>query len=232
METFVYFVETEGLVKIGSAKRPRARRSNLQIGCPTKISLLGYLPGGEELEVELHQRFDHLRVRGEWFNSSDELTAMIGEAQEYMAEYIANHPRPKRAPRPRNAVFQTVLQIRINPDEKDRWKAAAASENLGLSEWIRRRCEGLREPPVASQGHPSPAGKVLYARATGLPPEKKQTLKEGDQVASTPVMLKRTARIAADEQSGLRSSSLSVCSRTGFPVEACLCPQCKRLKGG
>ena len=67
----VYFVVAERarLIKIGYAKDPWKRLSDLQVGSPEPLQMLGliatYLPA--QLEAFLHERFRATRTHGEWF---------------------------------------------------------------------------------------------------------------------------------------------------------------------
>ena len=119
-----------------------------------------------------------------------------------------------------------VIQLRVTEEEQSRYKAAAASENLGLSEWIRKRCEGLTEPPVALQSASSearhPGGKKKTAVVLVEP---ENPTREGEPVEHQTAKAPEKGAI-----SGSTSTPSGQCSRTGFPVEACLCPQCKKLK--
>jgi hypothetical protein len=70
----VYFIgmhERTGkrFVKIGwTIGNPHARMQELQVGNPYELTLLAVIPEAErQLEFVVHQRFDRLRVRGEWF---------------------------------------------------------------------------------------------------------------------------------------------------------------------
>lgn len=75
----IYFIETQGLVKIGYSNDPRRRFSSLTTGCPTVCTLIGVTEGGKEEEGELHSRFSHLRVRGEWFKFAVEVNDFLRE---------------------------------------------------------------------------------------------------------------------------------------------------------
>lgn len=67
-----YFVIGGGLVKIGRSTDVDARLRTLQTGSPEPLKLLGSIAGDSELN--LHRKFDHLRVGGEWFElGPDEL---------------------------------------------------------------------------------------------------------------------------------------------------------------
>jgi hypothetical protein len=50
---------------------------DIRSGNPTQLRLLAVVPGGREVEQELHARFSHLRRRGEWFDRAPELLAEI-----------------------------------------------------------------------------------------------------------------------------------------------------------
>ena len=116
-----------------------------------------------------------------------------------------------RRPRIRSTAIadRVVIQLRSTEADRDRWKALAASENLGLSEWIRRRCEGRTEAPVASQGV---SGEVK-------------------PITQSPGHIQREAvRPVTPGKHGRGVPGASLCSRTGFPVEACLCPLCKNKR--
>lgn len=76
----VYFIAAgQNRIKIGWARNVRRRLKELQIGSHVRLSLLAAIPGGRQREAELHERFEHLRVRGEWFRADPELTAYIEE---------------------------------------------------------------------------------------------------------------------------------------------------------
>jgi len=76
---YVYFIRQAGtaFVKIGCSARPQQRFIELQIGSPQKLELIGLLPESIHREAVLHDRFSHLRFRGEWFREEGELAAFI-----------------------------------------------------------------------------------------------------------------------------------------------------------
>jgi hypothetical protein len=92
----IYFIQQGGYVKIGRAQDPHARCRDLACGSPEPLSLVMTMvvdkrcsPGcscnGEhvadaEAERALHQRFRHLRHRGEWFRVEGELKALLDRA--------------------------------------------------------------------------------------------------------------------------------------------------------
>lgn len=77
----IYFVRAgrAGHIKIGSASDVVARIKMLQTGCPDELQLLGAMAGNAAMERRLHEQFAHLRVRGEWFEATDELLRFIQE---------------------------------------------------------------------------------------------------------------------------------------------------------
>lgn len=90
--TFTYFIRMDepgwvvgeslgpgGPVKIGCASDPEARLLQLQTGSPYPLRLLGYVPGGEKLERELHKKYAHLHMQGEWFRATLEFEHEIYE---------------------------------------------------------------------------------------------------------------------------------------------------------
>ncbi|WP_454629627.1 GIY-YIG nuclease family protein [Bradyrhizobium cenepequi] len=78
----VYFAQAGdgGPIKIGfTSADPSDRIAALQTGCPTRISLLGYLVGSKRDEAGLHRRFSHLHQSGEWFRAEESLIEAIAQ---------------------------------------------------------------------------------------------------------------------------------------------------------
>ena len=84
----VYFYELvgQGLVKIGTSRRPETRVKQFKSGAgclfpadcdPSTGQLIGHVAGDMEIERALQQRFRRLRVAGEWFRLTDELANHI-----------------------------------------------------------------------------------------------------------------------------------------------------------
>lgn len=79
----IYFIQDSDTlhVKIGHTRGdPAARLKDLQTGNPSKLVLLGTMPGGQAEEAGLHQRFAAARAAGEWFRPVPELLLLIGRA--------------------------------------------------------------------------------------------------------------------------------------------------------
>ena len=73
----VYFIQVGEHVKIGTSTRTEARLSAGQTMNALPLKLIGTVRGDRRLEKALHKRFDHLRVRGEWFWAVPDLLAFI-----------------------------------------------------------------------------------------------------------------------------------------------------------
>lgn len=73
----VYFVRAGEAIKIGFAKDVARRVRSLQTGQAQRLELLGTIPGDRQRERDLHARFYHLRIRGEWHRSDKELLDFI-----------------------------------------------------------------------------------------------------------------------------------------------------------
>lgn len=82
----IYFIQSGGFVKIGYCDRDPIRRlEKLQIGNPIKLRLIALMTGGPAEERELHDKYRHNFVRGEWFK----LTREMIEADLY--DHLVDH---------------------------------------------------------------------------------------------------------------------------------------------
>jgi hypothetical protein len=80
MKSYVYAIldSVNNCLKIGKANNIGSRMVDLQIGNPTELKLIATIPCLSEnhafsVESELHRRYSHLYIRGEWFKHDDEL---------------------------------------------------------------------------------------------------------------------------------------------------------------
>ena len=72
----VYFISCSDpwAVKIGfTCKEPESRLRQLQTGCPSQLTLLGWYPAGRDEERRLHDMLEPFRLSGEWFAIAMEL---------------------------------------------------------------------------------------------------------------------------------------------------------------
>lgn len=78
IENCVYFISNgKGAIKIGSAMNLRKRLNGLQTSNPDKLEVLAAIPALGQEEFDLHQKFAHLRLNGEWFRAEPELLTFI-----------------------------------------------------------------------------------------------------------------------------------------------------------
>lgn len=76
----VYFIQAEQSlrIKIGVAQDPEKRLSDLQVGSPEKLNLIGIVYGaGREEERRLHNVFHYASTHGEWFEPTIRLVGWI-----------------------------------------------------------------------------------------------------------------------------------------------------------
>ena len=80
----VYFIQEQGKkrIKIGSSVNCVSRLNMLQVGSSEELKLLLEIEGDANTERQLHERFAHLRVRGEWFRARPELLDFIQAADQ------------------------------------------------------------------------------------------------------------------------------------------------------
>jgi hypothetical protein len=76
----VYFVQpiNGGLIKIGTSQQLADRLDRLESLAGCDLRVLAVIDGGQTREGELHARFAHVHVGGEWFRPERELLGLIG----------------------------------------------------------------------------------------------------------------------------------------------------------
>jgi hypothetical protein len=75
VKTYFILNAIERAVKIGRSLDPERRLAQLQTGCAYDLQLLLVIEGNHERQ--LHQRWQHLRMEGEWFKATDELLLYV-----------------------------------------------------------------------------------------------------------------------------------------------------------
>jgi hypothetical protein len=128
----IYCIGMEGteLVKIGITRRAISTRlADLQVGCPFRLSLLGYVDVADSLEsVEktIHRLLEDAHRQGEWFAvdiDQAKLESLVRRAQEFLADYA--HPLlPMAYPdRPAPLAESSCLPLETAPDHENRDEA-------------------------------------------------------------------------------------------------------------
>ena len=88
MQGQVYFVRNnEGHCKIGMTTDLRSRMSQLQVSSSTSLELVFVIHSDkpELLEQEMHKRFQHKWIRGEWFSLDDsDFNTLLIEAKHHV----------------------------------------------------------------------------------------------------------------------------------------------------
>lgn len=77
----VYFMADGEEVKIGFSIHPPKRMAQIQLSRTGELKILLAIPGTPDDEQQMHDRFAHLRIRGEWFRMTDELKGFIDGAK-------------------------------------------------------------------------------------------------------------------------------------------------------
>jgi hypothetical protein len=118
----VYFARCGDRVKIGFSIDPQARLGILQSGNPEPLTLVGWMPGTQDSERNLHQQFSALHVRGEWFRAEPALLEFIASVTPgRLPDGASFNQPPARVDGPecwpkergKNLVFQNHLKVRI-----------------------------------------------------------------------------------------------------------------------
>jgi hypothetical protein len=74
---YLIVCETTGRVKIGWTINTVARLRTLQAASPTRLRLVGDVPGNRQREQELHRMLDAFRLHGEWFEYGREVRDVL-----------------------------------------------------------------------------------------------------------------------------------------------------------
>ena len=75
-EGTIYYIRCSetNFIKIGYTRgNPLSRMASLQTGTPSKLAIMAVHPGTMDMERKIHEKLAAHRVRGEWFDDSDEV---------------------------------------------------------------------------------------------------------------------------------------------------------------
>lgn len=76
----IYFIQSaSGPIKIGFTQSVPKRFQTLQTSSSEKLFLLAEINGNKTLERDIHNRFVHLKLNGEWFKPEQEIFDFIKE---------------------------------------------------------------------------------------------------------------------------------------------------------
>lgn len=85
---YVYFLRAGDAIKIGFSIEPNQRKSGLQVGNPVELETLATVSVNKITEREAKDKFNHLKIRGEWFRAEPELL-------EFIAGFTRRRPAPQ-----------------------------------------------------------------------------------------------------------------------------------------
>jgi len=81
-----------GAIKIGSTSaKLEDRIKAIQANCPYKLRLIHIFSGVSLSEKRLHYTFEHLRIRGEWFQFTGSLKSFVNDP---CSVEIKKRPKP------------------------------------------------------------------------------------------------------------------------------------------
>jgi hypothetical protein len=110
-----YFIRAGDSIKIGFASNLKRRLGGLQSSHHEPLEVLAAVSAADVDEHQTHQRFAHLRIRGEWFRPEPELLDYIEQINLAFGECADPKPEPKvrptRKPLP-DPVIRGVLKRR------------------------------------------------------------------------------------------------------------------------
>ena len=73
-ENVIYFIRAgEHGIKIGYTYELEKRLKCIQQHCPIKLEVICTMKGSALIEKELHRKFSHLKIHGEWFKPHMEI---------------------------------------------------------------------------------------------------------------------------------------------------------------
>lgn len=119
---FVYFITDGQAIKIGFSRYPDGRQSDLQVAHYLPLRQIAQFFGAWSDEAFLHRKFQHLRIRGEWFRPETELI-----------EFIAALERDRRWFDTRQVTIAGYVQGKHRPIELAR---NVRAECARMIEWI------------------------------------------------------------------------------------------------
>jgi len=84
----IYFIKAGNLnqIKIGYSKNPKARFYAINLSSPINLQLIKTIQGEKDNEKNIHKKFSHIKVKGEWFQQTKELMDFIENITDFEIE--------------------------------------------------------------------------------------------------------------------------------------------------
>lgn len=97
---YIYLIQLgeHGPVKIGYSSDPKKRLDALQIGAAEPVYLRALVAGAHHEEQALHRKYDEFRLRGEWFNPSDDMLDELMGMPQVDPKSVVPLRRPRKKP--------------------------------------------------------------------------------------------------------------------------------------
>ncbi len=131
---YVYFIRVGERIKVGYSTWPAGRLLALQTANAGKLLILGTMQVAKEVEKDIHQRFAHLHVRGEWFEARSDLLQFIERfTPEGAAAKKARHQAEMPVGPPRNLELSASTRAtvaKLHTGARARWPAQPARRHL------------------------------------------------------------------------------------------------------
>jgi hypothetical protein len=136
----IYFLQcngAEGPIKIGQAKYIEKRVSELQIGCPYPLLLIGHawFEDADTAEQEIHEVFRQHRMQGEWFRCCPEIVQAARLLNKARTDFVASSSRGRQIAHPTKA-------------RRTNERSQETSRNGREHRRVSRKCPGAGHPPV------------------------------------------------------------------------------------
>lgn len=165
----VYFISDGTAIKIGVALNVTKRLGSLQTGHHRPLTVLATIPEEGTTEYDLHQRFAHLRISGEWFRPEPELTDFIQGLKDSPPPELTDPPIALAEP----AVKSPLQELRDLLVEFGKKRPDMQPRINTLDWYLKARIEGTvhKYPNIADCARmalDSIAGTFKWERDTGV----------------------------------------------------------------
>lgn len=93
---YLIIAKDQTKMKIGCSKKPEKRFMGIRHKYQTDCFLYGTAEGNFKTEAELHKKYNHLNIEGEWFKFAEEIKSHF---KEQPLNYKRGYIKYKRNPR-------------------------------------------------------------------------------------------------------------------------------------
>lgn len=107
--SYVYFLQVDHRIKIGTSDKPLSRLQDLAGGAHGRYSRIVVVPGTPADERRLHKRFASYRTNGEWFDVSGEILLSLSRCA--IAGRVVHDGDEQRTFRVPGVGFSTVPEV-------------------------------------------------------------------------------------------------------------------------